>query len=253
MDAAYDGNLQDMKFLINDLEKELDSIDREEKLDSGKRKQALLSLIDCKDSNNNSALSEATAGGSAETVRFLLSHNADPNSKGAFGRTPLWRGAFAGHLNCVQVLLENGADPRMYSLDGQRVIDAATQANVIELLRNWNIQLTDRMLMQIEKAKREIKQEQIMGLDERKNSAKHEYLKVSSQYEIVKNELLKCNLELQRLNDEYLLNEEMYRPLIQKKEIEKTELTAKHEDLREKSVKARINFKDLLTEFKREA
>ncbi|CAF0858054.1 unnamed protein product [Brachionus calyciflorus] len=250
MEAAYDGNLQEMKFIIGDFEKELDGM--EEKLDSGKRKQALLNLIDCKDSNNNSALSEASAGGSPEVCKFLLSNNADPNSKGAFGRTPLWRAAFAGHLNCVQILLENGGDPRMYSQDGQRVIDAATKDNVIDILKNWNIQLTERMLQQIDKSRREIKQEQINGLEERKKMAKLEYEQLKSKYEHVKNELYSCNCELQRLNDEYLLNPDMYGPLIDKKEAEKVVLISQSEDLREKSVKSRIFYKDLLSEIRKE-
>lgn len=94
LDAAYDGNLTQMEFLIGDFERELDS---DPKIDPARRKKLLQSeLIDCKDSNNNTALSEAAAGGSAEVIRFLLSRNADVNSRGAFDRTPLWRSAFAG-------------------------------------------------------------------------------------------------------------------------------------------------------------
>ena len=256
LEAAYDGNLQEMKFLINDLEKELDDLSREmdnkEVIDDAKRKQAVLGLINSKDMNNNSALSEASAGGSVETCLFLLKQNADPNSRGAFGRTPLWRAAFAGHLECVQCLLENGADPRLYSQDGQRVRDAATKDNVIELLNNWNIQLTDRMLQQIEKTRLEIKKEQINSLESRKKVAHKEYSNINTQYELVKNELYKCNVELQRLHDEYLLNPQMYAPLIEQKENDKTQLQLKYDDLREKSFKARINYKDLLSEIKKE-
>ena len=254
LEAAFDGNLQDMKFLIGDLEKELNSInnENEEPLDNSKKKQAILNLIDCRDMNNNSALSEAAAGGSGEVVKFLLSSNADPNSKGAFGRTPLWRSAFGGHLNCVQILLENGADPRMYSTDGQRVADAATNDNVINLLESWNIQLTDRMLQQIEKTKMEFKQEQMQSLESRKKAAQNDYEKINSQYESVKNELYKCNCELQRLNDEWDLNKEMYGQLIDKKEAEKVELTARYDELREKTFKARIFFKDALHDFNKE-
>ncbi len=38
---------------------------------------------------------------------------ADPNSRGEFQRTPLWRAAFLGHAEVVPVLLEGGADPRI--------------------------------------------------------------------------------------------------------------------------------------------
>ena len=37
--------------------------------------------------------------------RLLLSLGADPNSVGQYGRTPLYRAAFAGHLDAVQVTL----------------------------------------------------------------------------------------------------------------------------------------------------
>lgn len=254
LEAAFDGNLQDLKFLISDLEKELNSMnnENEEKLDEAKKKLVILALIDCRDMNNNSALSEAAAGGNGDVVKFLLSNNAEPNSKGAFGRTPLWRSAFAGHLNCVQILLENGADPRLYSQDGQRVADAATNDNVINLLTSWNIQLTDRMLQQIEKSKMEFKQEQMLSLEARKKTAQSDYERINSQYESVKNELYRCNCELQRLNEEYELNREMYGQLIDKKEGEKAELTTRYDELREKSFKARIFFKDALHDFNKE-
>lgn len=75
IEAAYDGNLQDLKFLITEFENELNAIgadgDGAEKLDEAKKKQALHGLIDCKDSNNNSALSEAAAGNL--TINLLIS------------------------------------------------------------------------------------------------------------------------------------------------------------------------------------
>jgi hypothetical protein len=247
--------MQELNFLISDLEKELDTLaqeDKKQELDAAKRKQAILGLLDGKDSNGNSALSEAAVGGSVEVIKFLLKSNANPNSRGAFGRTPLWRSAFAGHLNCVQVLLENGADPRLYSDDGQKPVDAATKENLIDLLKNWNIQLTERMLQQIDKKNRELKQEQIHSLETRKKAAHLDYSHMNTEYEHVKNELYKCNCELQRLNDEYLLNEAMYGPLIDKKESEKLSIQLKYETLKEKLVKSRISYKELLNEFRKE-
>jgi len=37
-------------------------------------------------------------GGQAKTIKLLMEHGANPNSRGQFQRTPLYRAAFAGHL-----------------------------------------------------------------------------------------------------------------------------------------------------------
>ena len=66
-----------------------------------------MNLINCEDANHNTPLSEAAAGGSGETIEFLISKGADINSRGAFRRTPLYRAAFGGHFNAVQVLFAN--------------------------------------------------------------------------------------------------------------------------------------------------
>lgn len=108
------------------------------------------------------------------------------------------------------------------------------------------------MLQQIDKTRNAQKQEQINSLESRKREAKSEFDLVNSQYETAKIELYKCNCELQRLHDEYLLNEQMYAPLIDEKESQRVELQRKYEELREKSVKARIGFKDLLGVIKKE-
>jgi len=60
--------------------------------------------------------------------RFLIDRGADPNSRGQFDRTPLYRAAFAGHLDCVETLLQYGGDPRLYASDGQ------TAANVCPII-----------------------------------------------------------------------------------------------------------------------
>lgn len=42
-------------------------------------------------------------GGSVDAINFLLERGADPNSLGRFKRSPLYRAAFGGHLDVVQV------------------------------------------------------------------------------------------------------------------------------------------------------
>ena len=60
-------------------------------------------LVECKDANNNTPLSEAAAGGNHPTVELLLSLGGDPNFKGQYGRTPLYRAAFGGHQEAAKV------------------------------------------------------------------------------------------------------------------------------------------------------
>ena len=108
------------------------------------------------------------------------------------------------------------------------------------------------MLQQIDKRRNELKQEQINNIQSKKKDAQAQFEVVNAQYEHTKIELYKCNCELQRLHDEYDLNREMYASLIDQKEAEKAELLLKYEKLREESVRARINFKDILNALKKE-
>jgi len=43
-------------------------------------------------------LTHSVDGGHAKTIKLLIERGANPNSKGQFQRTPLYRAAFAGHL-----------------------------------------------------------------------------------------------------------------------------------------------------------
>jgi ankyrin repeat protein len=62
-----------------------------------------LALVDCKDANNNTPLSEGAGGGHVDTINMLIQKGATINSRGRYRRTPLWRAAFGGHLQAVQV------------------------------------------------------------------------------------------------------------------------------------------------------
>ena len=44
-------------------------------------------------------------GGNVEAIKFLLERGADPNKVGQFLRTPLYRAAFAGHLEACEVCI----------------------------------------------------------------------------------------------------------------------------------------------------
>ena len=66
-----------------------------------------LALVDCTDANGNTPISEASAGGQPDTIRLLFKLGGDPNTKGAYGRTPLYRAAFGGHAEAVKVTLRD--------------------------------------------------------------------------------------------------------------------------------------------------
>ena len=249
LEVAFDGNVEELKFIINEFTQELNS---RSELDASQKKSLIFKLIDSKDPNNNTALSEASASGNVEIIRFLLSKSADPNSIGAYNRTPLWRSAFASHLEASQILLENGADPRLYTSDGQRPIDVATNESVKKLLENWNITLTERMLQQIKLATEANIKEQLKSLDAICLSAEKEYENSKKDFEQIKTRLFNCNQELNRLHDEYLLNEKMYGDLIEIKEAEKVDLKIKFENARENMVKKRIKYRETLFDSNKE-
>ena len=68
-------------------------------------------LVECSDPNDNTPLSEAGAGGDPEAIRLLVGLGAEPNTKGQYGRTPLYRAAFAGHLDAVKVHIRSSPVP----------------------------------------------------------------------------------------------------------------------------------------------
>ncbi|CAD7694037.1 unnamed protein product [Nyctereutes procyonoides] len=109
-----------------------------------------VAVVESQDLSGNTALSEVVAGGQACTIQLLAEQGANPNSKlgaapglglgGAFGRTLLYRAAFGGHLEAVEVLLKLGANPR-----GVASLDA-----VVSVLQSWDLGLTDAMLWSME-------------------------------------------------------------------------------------------------------
>ena len=142
--------------------------------------------------------------------------------------------------------------------DGQRAVDATTSEAIVALLGGWNMQLTERMLAQMERHRFELKREQLAGVDSRRRLAKADYALVSRQFDTARTELFRCRRELQRLHDEcVLLDDEkglLYgqQLLIEQKERERGQLTASYEQLRERNAKARLAYRDLLAEVRQE-
>ncbi|KAL0598454.1 IQ motif and ankyrin repeat domain-containing protein LOC642574-like protein [Plecturocebus cupreus] len=156
LDAAFDGDLSEIQAVLQEVEQLLtrEGVGHDE-AGNARRLQRRVALVEREDSNGNTPLSEAAAGGQPLAIQLLAELGASPNSKvgavgcspkrlgaqsrarrassslrqgldlaqepvlqGAFGRMPLYRAAFGGHLEAVEVLLKLGADPRMYAEDG---------------------------------------------------------------------------------------------------------------------------------------
>ena len=104
LEAAFDGELEELKNLV----------------DQGGDPE-------CSDNHGNTCLSEAAAGGDKATVEYLLNTvRVDPNSRGEFGRTPLWRACFMGKTDIIPLLLAAGSDPRIPNEAGETCEMTAT-------------------------------------------------------------------------------------------------------------------------------
>ena len=91
--------------------------------------------------NSGTALNHATAvmhsnDGHLEVVRFLISIGADVNSKGTWGKTPLYNAVYWFRMEIAEMLLTNGADVKVIVYDGlayESILDRANNNNTLEL------------------------------------------------------------------------------------------------------------------------
>lgn len=83
-------------------------------------------------------LHEACNRGHSQAVRVLIQHGANVNASAECGTTPLIDAARNGHLSIVRVLLRHGAIPTIADRRGQTAFDVAGNANIEQLLRNYN-------------------------------------------------------------------------------------------------------------------
>lgn len=120
--ASFEGDLKEMKRLV-----EMEHAD-----------------LFAKDGQGNYAIGEAAVNGQVEAIEYLVTHGADPNARGEYDRTPLWRAAFNSHTEAIRALLERGADPRLRAQgqDPEELCGAEGKA----VIKSWDLSKTDALL-----------------------------------------------------------------------------------------------------------
>ncbi|VDK32460.1 unnamed protein product [Taenia asiatica] len=77
----------------------------------------------------------AAAEGNVKKITWLIKHRDINVNTHYAGATALHVACQSGHLNCVDVLLQNGADCRERDADGNQALHAAAQGGVLPVLR----------------------------------------------------------------------------------------------------------------------
>ncbi|XP_044540696.1 IQ motif and ankyrin repeat domain-containing protein 1 [Gracilinanus agilis] len=218
LEAAFDGDVEEMRAVL----KEVGDVLTREGIGHDDRGKALrlkshVAMVECTDANENTPLSEAAGGGHPASVKFLVENGANLNCKGAFGRTPLYRAAFGGHLAVVEILLQNGADPRIYADDGNTPQQVASLDAVVDVLKSWDVTLTDAMLKKMEA-------EQQRRAQEAQKQKDIETKRMASNVQELQKEQERCHKELQRAYCE--LNRRITEhDKCERKNMDKTEIT----------------------------
>lgn len=75
----------------------------------------------------SAAMVGAGGRGQLDALRWLLSHGADIDAATDYGWTALTSAAWAGHVDCVSLLLERGANDRLEDVQGKTVLDWAKE------------------------------------------------------------------------------------------------------------------------------
>ncbi|GMH40537.1 hypothetical protein BSKO_08441 [Bryopsis sp. KO-2023] len=129
LEAAFDGEDEDIQKLIDE------------------EKGAMPNIMETADAHGNTLISE---GGARTTLSILLKFGGNPNSQGEFQRSPLWRASFLGKKECVEALLEAGADPRLGNETGELPVHVAASPYIKDLLSSWDLNKTDTLIAQWE-------------------------------------------------------------------------------------------------------
>lgn len=161
------------------------------------------SAVEASDGHGNTLISEAAAGGSSSTVTKLIALGADPNSKGEFGRTPLWRASFLGKSEVIRPLLEGGGDPRLMNESGELPVHVASDPSIKVLLESWDLSRTDLLVGEfLQKREQKFAQEAAEKLAAL-NSAESALVLAQKTYDSAQQTLLYARGELEKRITEY--------------------------------------------------
>lgn len=186
LEAAFDGELDVLRKLF----KEAEGVKMKNKEDTA-------------DPHNNTLLSEAAAGGDPETVSFLIKEGANPNLKGEFGRTPLWRACFLGKAEVILDLLRGGADPRIPNEGGELPEHVAASASMKETLAAWDVAETDRLTAAFQARAEERRSREVAEAAQKLQSVASELEDAKKGAEVAATALRKAQLELEKRIHEY--------------------------------------------------
>lgn len=102
--------------------------------------------LESEDGHAHTALSEAACQGNDGIVRLLLERGADPNKCNDEKRSPLYRACYNGHMETITLLLASGADPRIHTKQAETAFDVAKTPEIRELLTQWDLSNTEKLL-----------------------------------------------------------------------------------------------------------
>eukprot|EP01046_Picozoa_sp_COSAG06_P067876 COSAG06_NODE_17790_length_921_cov_1.278589_1_plen_281_part_10 len=128
LEAAFDGEEEDMVKILDDA--------------------TLKMRVDETDENDYTALSEAACAGHVGCVKVLLARGANPNTVGKHKRTPIWRAVYMNQIDCIQPLLDAGADPRKSSSDGDDAMLLAqshARTEITAIFEGWDPTKADKI------------------------------------------------------------------------------------------------------------
>ena len=213
LESSFDDEVDVLKSLVKETLRSCDEdgIDTDE-IGQIKRDERVFKLIESSDANDNSALSEASAGGALEAISFLLEQGADPNTIGHFGRTPLYRAVFAGHVDAVTLLLKGdywislfviylplgGGDPRLKATDLNTPSDITSDQTILDIFNNWDVAQTDLILKEREKQVQARNDKSKKRKETEKNEKENNLREIEKHFETAKLTVNKAYCELEK-------------------------------------------------------